>query len=276
MPTSSASTGASVETQFHDLVVEGVRIRLAAFIREGTRVPLLLLHGFGSTKEDFADLALLPQFRDRTIIAYDAPGFGETQCSDHRTLSIPFLQKTAERLIAIHGFERFHLLGHSMGGLTGLLLAYHNPNTFLSFTNIEGNLASEDCFLSRQIYEYPSNDAAGFLTSFVERMRRAPSYSNALYAAGLPCKVRPESIAPIFRSMVDLSDNGALLEKIVALPFPVMFVHGSENRSLSYLSTLRSHGVQVAEIPNSGHFPMYANPQTLWWRLVAFVVQSEA
>lgn len=275
MLTSSASTGASVETQFHDLVVKGVRLRLAVFIREGIRVPLLLLHGFGSTKEDFADLALLPEFRDRTIIAYDAPGFGETRCSDYRALSIPFLQKTAERLIAIYGFDRFHLIGHSMGGLTGLLLAYHNPDAFLSFTSIEGNLASEDCFLSRQIYEYPSNNAAGFLTAFVERMRRAPSYSNALYAAGLPCKVHPESIAPIFRSMVELSDNGALLDKIAALPFPVMFVHGSENRSLSYLSTLRSHGVQVTEISNSGHFPMYANPQALWSQLAKFVVQSE-
>lgn len=276
MLTSNASTGARVETQVHDFVVDGVRLRLAALIREGTRAPLLLLHGFGSTKEDFADLALLPQFRDRTIIAYDAPGFGDTRCSDYRALSIPFLQKTAERLIGTHGFDRYHLIGHSMGGLTGLLLAYHNPDAFLSFTSIEGNLASEDCFLSRQIYEHPSNDATGFLTSFIERMRRAPSYSNALYAAGLPCKVRPEAIAPIFHSMVELSDNGALLEKIAALPLPVMFVHGSENRSLGYLSTLRFHGIQVAEIPNSGHFPMYANPQVLWSQLAAFVVQSEA
>jgi pimeloyl-ACP methyl ester carboxylesterase len=43
------------------------------------------------------------------------------------------------------GIERFHLVGHSMGGLTALLLASQEPSPVLSFIDIEGNVAPQPC-----------------------------------------------------------------------------------------------------------------------------------
>jgi 4-hydroxy-4-methyl-2-oxoglutarate aldolase len=63
--------------------------------------------------------------------------------------------------------------------------------------------------------------------------------------------------------MVELSDNDDLTGKFVRLPCARMFVYGDENRSLSYLDTLKEEGVELAEIAHSGHFPMYANPPAL-------------
>jgi pimeloyl-ACP methyl ester carboxylesterase len=54
-----------------------------------------------------------------------------------------------------------------------------------------------------------------------------------------------------------------------------MFVYGDENRSLSYLATLKDQGVELAEIAHSGHFPMYANPPALWTRISEFIDRSE-
>jgi pimeloyl-ACP methyl ester carboxylesterase len=34
---------------------------------------------------------------------------------------VPFLVKVAEAMITHVGYTRYHLIGHSMGGLTGLL-----------------------------------------------------------------------------------------------------------------------------------------------------------
>lgn len=259
---------------YTELERDGVRMRIASIVREGTGTPILLLHGFGSTKEDFADLVFHPGFHGRPIIAYDAPGFGETECESLSDLSVPFLQGTAEAVIAHHSLRRFHLVGHSMGGLTALLLALDNQDAVASFTNIEGNLSPEDCFLSRQIIEYPANGPDEFLAAFVERTAGTPTYSSALYAAGLRCKVRPDAIPSLFRSIVDISDNASLLEKFVTLRTRKLFVYGSMNRSLSYLETLRRHGVRLAEIPRSGHFPMYANPPALWSRLSEFLEWS--
>ncbi len=253
-----------------------VRTRIASLVREGAGTPLLLLHGFGSTKEDFADLMHHPAFHGRRIVAYDAPGFGETKCDDLRAVSIAFLQRAAEYVIAHHELDGFHLVGHSMGGLTALLLAADRRHRVLSFTNIEGNLSSEDCFLSRQIVEHPARDPERFFAEFVERNRAAPAYSRALYAVSLECKVRPEVVPSVFHSMVDLSDNAGLLDEFVGLPMQKMFVYGSMNRSLTYLSTLRRHGVRLAEIPQSGHFPMYANPPALWSSLDDFVRSVES
>ena len=56
------------------------------------------------------------------------------------------------------------------------------------FINIEGNIAPEDCFLSRQIVEHPAPDAHGFFEGFIERVLHAPAYSNPLYAASLKHK----------------------------------------------------------------------------------------
>ena len=74
--------------------------------------------------------------------------------------------------------DRFHLVGHSMGGLTALRLADRDPARVASFVDIEGNVAPEDCFLSRQVLTHPADDAEAFFNAFVERTRRSPFYSN--------------------------------------------------------------------------------------------------
>lgn len=44
--------------------------------------------------------------------------------------------------------DKFIIIGHSVGGLIGLLFAEKYPKKVLGFINIEGNLVSEDCFFS--------------------------------------------------------------------------------------------------------------------------------
>ncbi|MFF1252335.1 alpha/beta fold hydrolase [Pseudarthrobacter sp. NPDC058329] len=133
------------------LTIDGTRVRLSCISRNGAGLPIVFLHGFGSTKEDYADVALHPAFAGRPIFAYDAPGCGESECTDLDRISIPFLVKTAVAALAEQGIDRFDLVGHSMGGLTSLMLAHQEPERVASFIDIEGNVAPEDCFLSRQI-----------------------------------------------------------------------------------------------------------------------------
>lgn len=246
------------------LTIDGVELRVAALHRGGDKAPIVFLHGFGSTKEDYADIVRHAAFNGHPFLAYDAPGCGETSCSDLSRISIPFLVKTALALLEHFGIQRFHLVGHSMGGLTSLLLAHQHPERVLSFVDIEGNIAPEDCFLSRQIHDYAREDAERFFDDFIERTRHAPAYASALYAASLRHKVRSGAVRGIFESMVALSDHGELMDKFLALPFPRMFMYGEQNASLSYLAHIAKNGVRLAEIPRCGHFPMYSNPVVMW------------
>jgi pimeloyl-ACP methyl ester carboxylesterase len=259
-----------------DLRIAGVDVGIAASRRDGELDPVVFLHGFGSTKEDYADMARHPAFVGRPFLAYDAPGCGETACADLSRISIPFLVETAQAVLDRAGVDRFHLVGHSMGGLTALLLAHQAPDRVLSFVDIEGNLAPEDCFLSRQVVTHAADDPERFLDGFIERMRRSPYSASALYAASLRHKVRARAVQRIFTSMVELSDHGDLVKKFLALPVPRMFMYGEQNASLSYLPLLRANGVELAQISHSGHFPMYSNPPVMWERIAAFLDTSSS
>jgi pimeloyl-ACP methyl ester carboxylesterase len=264
-------------TQHHlPMYVAGVALDIATIQRDGDRAPILFLHGFGSTKEDYADIVRHAAFDGRPFLAYDAPGCGESTCADLSQISIPFLVSTALAVLERQGIERFHLVGHSMGGLTALLLAHQAPGRVISFVDIEGNVAPEDCFLSRQINDHPEADAERFFESFIARTLHATAYASALYASRLRHTVRAGAVRGIFQSMVELSDNGDLMDKFLGLACPKMFMYGEQNRTLSYLHHIQAIGVRLAEIPQSGHFPMYSNPVAMWDRIANFVAEAEA
>ena len=91
--TDTAPAVTDVRYERADLCVGGVGLKLAAAGRDGDLVPIVFLHGFGSTKEDYLDLACQPAFTGRPFLAYDAPGCGETVCEDLPGISIPFLER---------------------------------------------------------------------------------------------------------------------------------------------------------------------------------------
>ena len=253
------------------LTVEGVSLNIATMHRSGGRTPVVFLHGFGSTKEDYADCACGSELDEHAFFAYDAPGCGESDCSDLSRLSIPFLVASATALLDAQKINQFHLVGHSMGGLTALLLARSLTGRVRSFVNIEGNLAPEDCFLSRQIVTHLSEGPHDFLDAFAERAWLSSTHGSKLFAASVRHKVRPEAVSGIFKSMVDISDGNDLLATFATLSMPRLFVYGDENRSLSSLPYLQKSGIELCEIPNSGHWPMYSNPVALWGRVGAFL-----
>ena len=253
------------------LQIDGTKLDVSAISRKGEMAPIMFLHGFGSTKEDYADIVRQASLSDYPFLAYDAPGCGESYCSNLEKVSIPFLVKTALAVLDYANIEQFHLVGHSMGGLTALILAHQNPERVLSFTNIEGNIAPEDCFLSRQIIQHPASNANEFFERFVERTIHTPAYSSPLYSASLKHKVRAEAVEGIFSSMVHLSDHGELMDKFLSLSCPKMFMYGEQSGGLSYLSYIKSKGVRLSEIAECGHFPMYANPPMMWREIEDFL-----
>jgi len=253
------------------LRVRDVKLEVSTVHSLTSNPPILFLHGFGSCKEDLADVHIHPDLKQHGYIAYDAPGCGHTNSDTLSATDIPFLVDTAEAFLEHFKITRFHLMGHSMGGLTALYLAQRNPDRVLSFLNIKGNLAPEDCFLSRQIFTFQSNDPEDFFNAFIDRTRTSGAYGSALFASTLRVRVRPEAIRPIFESMVHLSDEADLLGIFLALPFPKMFMFGWEMRGLSYLERLEKGGVELAQIEESGHFPMYSNPLEMYRRISIFL-----
>lgn len=258
-----------------ELSINGLTIRLSTVRRDGPLTPILFLHGFGSTKEDYVDISLENQFAGRPFIAYDTPGSGESTMSDLSQLSMPLLVTIAESVLAHFNISQFHLVGHSMGGLVSNLLAQKYQQSVRSFINIKGNLAPEDCFLSRQILDYPADEPKMFVDEFITRTHQSPLYGNGLYASAFRGRVQTAAVRPTFESMVECTDNGNLLEAFEGFPFPRTYMFGEQYASLSYLPRLVRAGIELAEIPRSGHFVMYSNPVAMWERIAQFLSRVE-
>jgi hypothetical protein len=83
--------------------------------------PLLLLHGFGTTRADFA--GLLPGFaRDFDVVAMDLPGHSSSPMVGSAPTVAALTDAVAATLDAL-GLGRVHVLGNSLGGRVAIELA---------------------------------------------------------------------------------------------------------------------------------------------------------
>ncbi|RYE93447.1 MAG: alpha/beta hydrolase [Myxococcales bacterium] len=91
-----------------------------AFERTGRGDPLLLLHGIGTTHDDFASLT--PRLRrDFDVLSVDLPGHGASPPLAGKP-TIAALADALEADLDAHGIRRAHVLGNSLGGRLALEL----------------------------------------------------------------------------------------------------------------------------------------------------------
>ncbi len=89
--------------------------------RSGTGEPLLLLHGWGSSRRDFT--AVLPALSERfDVLNVDLPGAGRSRHLDERP-TVAAITDAVERTLDAEDVERVHVLGNSLGARVALELA---------------------------------------------------------------------------------------------------------------------------------------------------------
>ena len=84
---------------------------------DGPGAPLLLVHGWTGSKEDF-DPVVTPLADQRRVLAVDLPGHGGSQGSDDPAdYGLAAMAAWLLRFADAVGVGELHLLGHSLGGL---------------------------------------------------------------------------------------------------------------------------------------------------------------
>lgn len=86
-----------------------------SYVDGGHGEALVLLHGFGASKENFGRLAAELKGELR-IIAPDLPGFGESERDTNAHYSVGEQVERLRQFVDALGLGRFHLGGSSMGG----------------------------------------------------------------------------------------------------------------------------------------------------------------
>ncbi|TFV77633.1 alpha/beta fold hydrolase [Blastococcus sp. CT_GayMR19] len=94
---------------------------LLASDRTGHGEPILLLHGIGSTRDDFS--ALLPRLaEDFDVLSLDLPGHGGSPLGTWPP-TVSALTDAVEADLDARGLGRVHILGNSLGARIGIELA---------------------------------------------------------------------------------------------------------------------------------------------------------
>jgi pimeloyl-ACP methyl ester carboxylesterase len=97
------------------------RMTLLASDRAGHGEPLLLLHGIGSTRDDFS--ALQPRLAEHfDVLSVDLPGHGESPFGEWPPTVAALTDAVAADLDE-RGLGRVHILGNSLGARIGIELA---------------------------------------------------------------------------------------------------------------------------------------------------------
>jgi len=109
---------------------ETVGGRRVAYREAGSGPPLLLLHGVGSGAGSW--LAQLTSLANELrVIAWDAPGYGESDALPDPVPRAADYAASALGLADALGLERFVLLGHSLGAIMAAALCAHHPERVL-------------------------------------------------------------------------------------------------------------------------------------------------
>ena len=101
------------EMQYHELNLEGVKIRAAVRAGTGDGLPLLLFNGIGASIELL--LPFIESLPEREIIAFDAPGTGKSSAPSGLWRPRHYA-KLANSLLDRLGYSEVHALGVSWGG----------------------------------------------------------------------------------------------------------------------------------------------------------------
>lgn len=98
---------------------------------------VLLLHGFGGEKENWAPLAKRLAKRQWHVIAPDLPGFGQNVKDDTQSYDVTTQAKRIRAFARKLGLGNLHLVGCSVGATIAATYAYGSPEEAASLTLIE-------------------------------------------------------------------------------------------------------------------------------------------
>lgn len=121
---------------------------------------ILLIHGMGS-----ASTAWQPIVEDLetyfTVVTVDLPGHGLTPMDETQPMDPKALANSVFATMNTLGFEKFHVVGNSLGGWIALEMAAMDPSAILSLTG----LAPAGLWLKPFVARYPGTAIARIMAS---------------------------------------------------------------------------------------------------------------
>ncbi len=181
----------------------------------GTGVPLLLVHGIGSSSETWIDIPDRLSATGLRVIAVDLPGHGESS-RDPGDYSLGSLASSLRDLLDHLRVDRVHLVGHSLGGGVSMQFNYQFPDRVAAMVLESSGGLGEETFSGLRAASLPGSEVVIGWAINERTLRGASWVGSQLGRLG----ITPHALSP------------RALETVSWL--------GEQDRRTAFLSTLRS------------------------------------
>jgi pimeloyl-ACP methyl ester carboxylesterase len=245
---------------------------------------LLLVHGFGGAKEDFADHmdALATAHR---VVAFDHRGHGASDAPDDpAAYSLDRMAADTLAVAEATGLRDLRLLGHSMGGMVTRRVALSHAAHIAALVFMDtspgpppgldpevvafGVAAVQQHGMTELKRLQDELDPLGS-PSYRRVMAERPGFAD--YAARKWASLSPVMWSVMATEVVSQPDQ---LAALAALRCPTLVMVGDEDQVFAEPSRAIAAtvpGAQLAVIPTAGHSPQFENPEAWLATLLDFL-----
>lgn len=256
----------------------------------GSGPALLLVHGFGGAKEDFADH--VPALaRDHTVVTFDLRGHGDSdQPEDPAAYS---LERLADDILAVadhFGFAGFRLLGHSMGGMVArkvVLAAPDRVEALVMMDTTPGPVPGFDPALLDMAADVALNQGKAALKELLDFAQplTTPAYERIVeerpgfqeYVDSKWDRLSAVMWGSLARAMARQSDDLPALAATLSVPLLVLV--GEQDGPFVDASHAMHEAIPDATlviVPGAGHSPQFENPDAWIEALSGFLATLPA
>ena len=251
----------------HWVAVDGINTH---YVEAGAGQPLLLIHGLGASVVTWRD-NIGPLAESFRVIALDLPGHGDSDKPDIDYASPTIVRHIARFMEAI-GIEKTAIVGNSVGGALGLMVALAHPELVSSLVLVDSAGLGKEISTWVKLLSIPplgrlleSAKLRGtkFLlyNVFHDPSLASPELLEELYRSR-QMRGAKEAIVRVIHNTVGLRgvrDDHVLIDELKDLPMPTMVVWGAQDRifpvSQAYRAADSSPQTVIKVFEECGHWP---------------------
>jgi abhydrolase domain-containing protein 6 len=246
-----------------------------AYSEGGKGEPVLLLHGFGASADNWNRFAsrLTKKYH---VIAPDLPGWGQSTRLDTVSYAYPQQVERLRQFVTHLGLRHFHLLGHSMGGFLASAYAARFPEEVMTLGLIAPHGITEpqpsELALSVAIGDnwLVATTVPEFDRLLNKVFAKRPYLPKSVFRLLANHAIRNSAkSARIFAEMQ--SNDPTLQERLPRIKAPALIIWGGQDRVLHVsCADIFRQGIKNSEllvIAGSGHMPLVENARecaTAW------------
>jgi 3-oxoadipate enol-lactonase len=213
----------------------------------GDGEPLMLVHGYTGDVSDWR-FQIAEFSRTHRVLAFDHRGHGRSDArADRSTYTIEHMADDVEALADRAGFERYHLVGHSMGGAVVQEVALRSPSRLRSLTLHD----------TGPTFGFHRNEA---VAAWIARRQKIAEERGMAAVAETDVAMSVDGFIGAWQALTAWPGTK---DRAATISVSTMVIYGSLDAGLiegaKYLGATIP-GAVVEVVPEAGHSPQYERP----------------